>query len=241
MAIGGGALRRSAPQVRSDMAEPASRADLAIAMQLLRASNMKAVRLQLALFGRNRKQALESIDGLVDLDGEIASFIADMPPVSVSLNELNQIAGWIDEQKAAIASEKMALVCAIDGPAMQAGDDPLPVAAANSDEPDDEAMHLGGFEIGSKRILTGIEEQAFDQPAPKERPLIHANPAEIRKLSLLETNTRELQLAVAEVDERVRRIPGRAFMLSVLLGAELVAVALIFYGDAIKSLINMYY
>src|SRR3546814_10272315 len=74
-------------------------------MQLLRASNMKAVRLQLALVSNNRKAALEAIDGLIDLDSEIASFIADMPPVPVSVNELREIAGWIDEQRTAIASE----------------------------------------------------------------------------------------------------------------------------------------
>src|SRR3546814_12332419 len=80
-------------------------------MQLLRASNMKAVRLQLALVSNTRKAALEAIDGLIDLDSEIASFIADMPPVPVSVNELREIAGWNDEQRTAIAAEQLALVC----------------------------------------------------------------------------------------------------------------------------------
>src|SRR3546814_11043608 len=80
-----GAPRSAAAPDQSDMAEAATRADLAIAMQLLRASNMKAVRLQLALVSNNRKAALEAIDGLIDLDSEIASFIADMPPVPVSV------------------------------------------------------------------------------------------------------------------------------------------------------------
>src|SRR3546814_18398287 len=119
-------------------------------MQLLRASNMKAVRLQLALGSNNRKAALEAIDGLIDLDSEIASFIADMPPVPVSVNELREIAGWIDEQRTAIASEKMVLVCGTKGPDMKekGGDDEDDVkpAPAHSDPAEDEVMHLD--EIG---------------------------------------------------------------------------------------------
>src|SRR3546814_5703066 len=75
-----GAPRSAAAPDQSDMAEAATRADLAIAMQLLRASNMKWVGLQLALVSNNRKAALVAIDGLIDLDSEIASFIADVPP-----------------------------------------------------------------------------------------------------------------------------------------------------------------
>src|SRR3546814_12961002 len=105
---------------------------------------MKAVRLQRALVSNNRKAALEAIDGLIDLDSEIASFIADMPPVPVSVNELREIAGWIDEQRTAIASEKMVLVCGTKGPDMKekGGDDEDDVtpAPANSDPVDDEEI-----------------------------------------------------------------------------------------------------
>src|SRR3546814_4381970 len=63
-----GAPRSAAAPDQSDMAEAATRADLAIAMQLLRRSNMKAVRLQLAPVSINATAALEAIDGLIDLD-----------------------------------------------------------------------------------------------------------------------------------------------------------------------------
>src|SRR3546814_6671479 len=89
-----------------------------------------------------------------------------MPPVPVSVNELREIAGWIDKQRTAIASEKMVLVCGTKGPDMKekGGDDEDDVtpAPANSDPVDDEVMHLDGYEIGSKRILAEIEEHAFD-------------------------------------------------------------------------------
>src|SRR3546814_2724058 len=63
-----GAPRSAAAPDQSDMAEAATRADLAIAMQLLRASKMKAVRSQLAHVSNNRQHTLEAIDGLMDLD-----------------------------------------------------------------------------------------------------------------------------------------------------------------------------
>src|SRR3546814_13164325 len=59
---------------------------------------------------------------------------------------------WIDEQRTAIASEKMVLVCGTKGPDMKekGGDDEDDVtpAPANSDPVDDEVMHLDGYEIG---------------------------------------------------------------------------------------------
>lgn len=238
-----GAPRSAAAPDQSDMAEAATRADLAIAMQLLRASNMKAVRLQLALVSNNRKAALEAIDGLIDLDSEIASFIADMPPVPVSVNELREIAGWIDEQRTAIASEKMVLVCGTKGPDMKekGGDDEDDVtpAPANSDPVDNEVMHLDGYEIGSKRILAEIEEHAFDDPpaAPRSsRPFTVS--AEVRRpIAALESDTHELQLTVADIDQRLRRIPGRTFLLMTVLGMQALLALLIVYGDAIRPLI----
>src|SRR3546814_8162333 len=74
MAISGSALKSTIGPDRLDMTSPASRADLAIGMQLLRASNMKAVRLQLALVRRDSGLAIDAIDGLIDLDAEIAGF-----------------------------------------------------------------------------------------------------------------------------------------------------------------------
>src|SRR3546814_8282901 len=97
-----------------------------------------------------------------------------MPPVPVSVNELRAIAGWIDEQRTAIASEKMVLVCGTKGPDMKAkgGDeeDDVTPATANSDPVDAEVMHLEGYDIGSKRILVDIDEDAFEHPPDATRP-----------------------------------------------------------------------
>lgn len=250
MMMSGSALKSAMAFERLDMAAPASRADLAIGMQLLRASNMKAVRLQLALFRRDRTLALEAIDGLVDLDAEIASFIADMPPPAVSVNEMDDIAVWIDEQKRAIASEKLALVCGADGPGVVANQN-LPLSKADEDdsqeepetgEDEDGAMNLGGFEIGAKRIRAEIEDQAFRaapaKPADIESP-VHFSPVELRKLAAIEANARELQIAVADIDERLHHIPGKGFILMTVLSVQAILAWLIVYGDAIRPLVPL--
>src|SRR3546814_8048504 len=99
-------------------------------------------------------------------------------------------------------------------------------------------MHLDGCEIGSKRILAEIEEHAFDDPPAAPRP---SRPftvsAEVRRpIAALESDTHELQLTVADIDQRLRRIPGRTFLLMTVLGMQALLALLIVYGDAIRPL-----
>ncbi len=154
MAVSGSALRSAIDLDRSDMVAPVARADLAIGMQLLRASNMKALRLQLALFSRDHKMVVEAVDGLVDLDGEIASFIRDMPPADVAMREMDEICSWIDQQKRAIASEKLALGCLTDGPDVRRKG-PMSVMPGDraGGEEDGTALELDGYEVELSRRL----------------------------------------------------------------------------------------
>src|SRR3546814_5591924 len=77
-------------------ARPASESDLARGMLLLRASNMNVMRLQLAMERSDRRLAMEELDCLVALDGEIKGFIEDMPPADAALHEMTR---RIDAQK----------------------------------------------------------------------------------------------------------------------------------------------
>src|SRR3546814_12253293 len=100
-------------------------------------------------------------------------------------------------------------------------------------------MHLDGYEIGSKRILAEIEVQAFDDPPAAPRP---SRPftvsSEVRRpIAALESDTHELQLTVADIDQRLRRLPGRTFLLMTVLGMQALLALLIVYGDATRPLI----
>ena len=94
---------------------PVSEADLARGMLLLRASNMNVVRLQLAMERRDRRLAMEALDGLVALDGELSGLIGDMPPPGA---EYSALARRLDDQKVALASEKLVFAAGRAGPAL---------------------------------------------------------------------------------------------------------------------------
>lgn len=94
---------------------PASESDLARGMLLLRASNMNVMRLQLAVERSDRRLAMEALDGLVALDGEIRGFIQDMPPADESLVEMTR---RLDAQKAVLASEKLVFAAGRAGPSL---------------------------------------------------------------------------------------------------------------------------
>lgn len=92
-----------------------SSGELARGLMLLRASNMNVIRLQLAMEQHDRRQAMEALDGLVALDGEIRDFIGEMPPQDAASAAL---ARSIEAQKSAIASEKFLLAAGKSGPAL---------------------------------------------------------------------------------------------------------------------------
>ena len=115
--------RVTSPGMRDRINGAVSSGELARGLMLLRASNMNVIRLQLAMEHRDRRQAMEALDGLVALDGEIRDFIGDIPPHDAASAAL---ARSIDAQKSAIASEKFMLAAGKSGPAIA----PQPVPAA---------------------------------------------------------------------------------------------------------------
>jgi hypothetical protein len=94
---------------------PVSRQELARSMTLLRASNLSVVRLQLAMERQDKRQAMEALDGLVALDGEIRELVGAMPAEAEPLREMTR---RIDDQRSAIASEKLVFAAGRRGPAL---------------------------------------------------------------------------------------------------------------------------
>lgn len=251
MAISGSALRSAIDLDRSDMVAPVTRADLAIGMQLLRASNMRALRLQLAVMRRDQHMVAETVDSLVELDSEIASFLADMPSADVAMREMAEISRWIDQQKGTIAAEKLALGCAVDGPELRHGRPAFgfgasthPAKANDSDAEDaDAALELKGYEVEAE-ARPQAETPSLAQTPPRvaeggQRAAeggIRLSPAELKQFAA-EANGQQLRMAVAHLDKRLRRVPGRGFVfLTVLVVQTLIGAALL-YGDALKPLL----
>lgn len=88
------------------------------ALQLTRASALSLTRLQLALAGGDRRRAMEEIDRLHTLDGEIEAVAARLHPGASDDPEWRALAGRLGDQKLALAFEKLALASGIDGPAL---------------------------------------------------------------------------------------------------------------------------
>jgi hypothetical protein len=80
----------------------------------LRASGLAQMRLQLAVLSGNRRGALREIDRLVEIDRELEALSAD----NRSPMELPGAAliAQLDQQRQAIATEKLALMAAIEFP-----------------------------------------------------------------------------------------------------------------------------
>lgn len=103
--------------------------DLIAGLQLLRAANLQAVRLQLAMFRQERRTAMESLDRLADMDRELERFLAGLEPAAPALDAINRL---VATQKNALADEKIALMAEIRGPKVAPKADaarPLPCPA----------------------------------------------------------------------------------------------------------------
>src|SRR3546814_6434009 len=68
---------------------------------------------------------------------------------------------------------------------------------------------------------------------------LQASPADFKNLAAIEANARELQFTVADIDERLKRIPGKSFMLMTVLTIQAVLGLLVIFGDAIKPLVTL--
>ncbi|HKT84963.1 MAG TPA: hypothetical protein VJQ77_02625 [Novosphingobium sp.] len=95
-----------------------SQDSLLLGLQLCRANTMSLTRLQLALRSGNRRSALEAIDRLHALDARIEHLIERLPAPANEGGDWQAIAKHLEDQKIAIAFEKLALASEISGPDM---------------------------------------------------------------------------------------------------------------------------
>jgi hypothetical protein len=90
---------------------------LAEGLMLVRASNMKMLRLQLALERRDRGTALQTFDELIDLDARIANVLGPIPPDQ----DLGDLARDASEQRAKLLHEKFGLAAGLQRRSEQPG------------------------------------------------------------------------------------------------------------------------
>jgi len=210
---------------RQALLVPASRADLAIGLQLLRVSNLKTARLHLAMLRRDRRQALEALDGLVQLDGEIAILVDDMPPPDHSVRDLDAIGRWIEDQKRILASEKLTLISGADGPGMRSAPAPLADTGKPEPEPGPEPGNPPAAReaAATARPAPTVAYVADDRAAPQSELVLSLSP----DLALLHEDFTAL-------DTRMRRLPGRLFIaVAVTLILLLLGVAIL-YSDQLR-------
>lgn len=79
-------------------------------LELARASQLTMLRLQLALHESNPRTAMRAVDMLLDIDAEMEGIAATLASLPAQSGEAAALAGFIGNQKAAIASEKHVLV-----------------------------------------------------------------------------------------------------------------------------------
>jgi hypothetical protein len=106
---------------------------LAIGLQLVRASSLTMTRLQLALQSGDRRRAMMAMDGLMDIDAEIEGFVSDLAPAPGEDAHWQALAGYLENQKAAIAVEKHALTGVAQRPDLPRLDMPVIPETAPAD------------------------------------------------------------------------------------------------------------
>ena len=102
-------------------------------LQLTRASTIALTRLQLALAGGDRRQAMAAIDRLHAIDGEIEHLVGELPPEGspptptepANDDPVAALGKHLADQKLALAFEKLALASGISGPDLVSPAHPL--------------------------------------------------------------------------------------------------------------------
>ncbi len=142
----GGAAVRQRTTYDFGALPPSSHTDL----DFVRASGLAQVRLQLAVLSGNRRGALRELDRLVEFDRQLETGNA--------FGEWRTSAGLkahLDEQRQAIASEKLALMAAVEfprlAPAERAAEEPAPAG-------DEELMVIEDTDFSRKLVyaLAGL-------------------------------------------------------------------------------------
>ena len=108
-------------------------AKFARGLQLTRASTIALTRLQLALAGGDRRQAMAAIDRLHAIDGEIEHLVGELPPEPeaetptepANDDPVAALGKHLADQKLALAFEKLALASGISGPGLVSPEHPL--------------------------------------------------------------------------------------------------------------------
>ncbi len=117
---------------------PLGNDELARSLTLVRASTMRVLRLQLAIERKDRRTVLQTVDELVEIDSALRDFVEDIPGLREDILTLHQ---ELDQQRSALAHEKLALVGGInlgkrtapDAPELPIGE-PLPASQIESCE-----------------------------------------------------------------------------------------------------------
>jgi hypothetical protein len=112
-------------------------------LNYLRASGLAQVRLQLAVLSGNRRGALRELDRLVEIDRQLEVLASQgrtggLPGAS--------LLAQLDEQREAIASEKLALMAAIEFPRLA----PAERVAEQEDAAEEEFVVIEDTEFGRK-------------------------------------------------------------------------------------------
>lgn len=128
--------------------------ELAMGLQLLRASSLTSTRLQLALARRDRRVAMTALDTLAAIDGEIEGLVDRLAAPDAASPELAAIGAWLADEKAAVAADRLNLTCEARGPGLVSPPDRLSYAAdepAAVDRAADQVAGAEAVEPGSMR------------------------------------------------------------------------------------------
>ena len=116
----------------------------AVDLDYVRASGLAQVRLQLAVLSGNRRGALRELDRLVELDRQIEA--------GEALGEWRgaDVKAYLEEQREAIASEKLALMAAVEFPRL------APVERAAEVAQEEEELEVVEDTEFSRKLLYGF-------------------------------------------------------------------------------------
>lgn len=103
---------------RYEPAQDNSSNELALGLQLMRASSITASRLQLALARRDRRVAMAALDTLAAVDAEVELLVDRLSGRGASTPELTAIGAWLAEEKKAASAERLNLACDFSGPGL---------------------------------------------------------------------------------------------------------------------------
>ena len=177
----GGALFKPvpAPQSRPAPGEASASMDPTLrrvmqGLQLSRASTLSLMRMQLAVRSGERMQAMAAMDRLDALDAELERLIAQLPAPDSNDPGWQAIAKHIEEQKLALAFEKLALASGIVGPDMVSIEEALPGPAEQTEQPADPALWEPVEPLPDMPELAAVRAQAEEFAPERSRGISSA-------------------------------------------------------------------